>query len=82
VRADAPTIHGVTNMADVERIAPPVPTLPPPVGRNIGSGRRQRPPAGPPTRRGPAEDDQSDNDKSGGNDQSGDQPPEHIDEYV
>jgi hypothetical protein len=23
-------------MADVERIAPPVPTLPPPIGRNIG----------------------------------------------
>ena len=37
-------------MADVERIAPPVPTLPPPVGRNIGSGRRQRPPLEPPRR--------------------------------
>lgn len=64
-------------MADVERIAPPVPTLPPPVGRNIGSGRRQRPPLEPPTRRAPADDD-----KPGGNDKSGDQNPEHIDEYV
>ena len=44
-------------MADVERIAPPVPTLPPPVGRNVGSGRRQRPPLEPPTRRAPPPDD-------------------------
>jgi hypothetical protein len=63
-------------MADVERIAPPVPTLPPPVGRNIGSGRRQRPPLEPPTRRAPPDDDKQSSDKSG------DQPPEHIDEYV
>ena len=63
-------------MADVERIAPPVPTLPPPVGRNIGSGRRQRPPLEPPTRREPADDDKPSHDKSR------DQPPEHIDEYV
>ena len=60
-------------MADVERIAPPVPTLPPPVGRNIGSGRRQRPPLEPPPRRAPADDD----DKP-----ERDHPPEHIDEYV
>ena len=60
-------------MADVERIAPPVPTLPPPVGRNIGSGRRQRPPVEPPVRRKPTpDDDQSERDH----------PPEHIDEYV
>jgi hypothetical protein len=59
-------------MADVERIVPPVPTLPPPVGRNIGSGRRQRPPREPPPRRAPADDDKSERD----------QPPEHIDEYV
>ena len=44
-------------MADVERIAPPVPTLPPPVGRNVGSGRRQRPPLEPPPRRSPADAD-------------------------
>jgi hypothetical protein len=30
-------------MADVERIAPPVPTLPPPVGRNVGSNKRRKP---------------------------------------
>jgi hypothetical protein len=59
-------------MADVERIAPPVPTLPPPIGRNIGSGRRQRPPLEPPARRPPAE----------GNEAPPDQPPDHIDEYV
>jgi hypothetical protein len=60
-------------MADVERIAPTVPTLPSPVGRNIGSGRRQRAPLEPPSRRAPApRDDQSDRDH----------PPEHIDEYV
>lgn len=60
-------------MADVERIAPPVPTLPPPVGRNVGSGRRQRPPLEPPPRRSPADDvDKPERDH----------PPEHIDEYV
>jgi hypothetical protein len=60
-------------MADVERIAPPVPTLPSPVGRNIGSGRRQRPPLEPPTRRTPTPGDEP---------SKRDQPPEHIDEYV
>ena len=34
-------------MADVERIAPPVPTLPPPVGRNVGSRQRRAPRGGP-----------------------------------
>ena len=62
-------------MADVERIAPPVPTLPPPVGRNVGSGRRQRPPLEPPPRRAPADDDKPAMPIR-------DQPPEHIDEYV
>ena len=58
-------------MADVERITPPVPTLPSPVGRNVGSGRRQRPPPERPARRAPSEADKP-------------QPnsPEHIDEYV
>jgi hypothetical protein len=60
-------------MADVERIAPPVPTLPPPVGRNVGSGRRQRAPLDPPPQRVPPPNDE----KSERND-----PPEHIDEYV
>jgi hypothetical protein len=60
-------------MADVERIAPPVPTLPPPVGRNIGSGRRQRPPHEPPPRRDPAPGDEH---------PERDRPTEHIDEYV
>jgi hypothetical protein len=59
-------------MADVERIAPPVPTLPAPVGRNIGSGRRQRQPLEPPTRRSPTDGDKVERDH----------PPEHIDEYV
>ena len=60
-------------MADVERIAPPVPTTPPPVGRNIGSGRRQRPPRNPPPPRAPVD---------GNADSHRDHPPEHIDEYV
>ena len=59
-------------MADIERIAPPVPALPSPVGRNIGSGRRKRPPLEPPVRRPPPEGDETPRD----------QPPEHIDEYV
>ena len=60
-------------MADVERIAPTVPTLPSPVGRNVGSGRRQRAPLEPPPRRAPVPaDDQSERVP----------PPEHIDEYV
>ena len=59
-------------MADVERIAPPVPTLPSPVGRNVGSGRRQRPPPDRPARRAP----------SGGDETQPSSPPEHIDEYV
>jgi hypothetical protein len=61
-------------MADIDRIAPPVPTLPPPVGRNVGSGRRQRPPLQPPARRSPDDDDAGKTEP--------DQPPEHIDEYV
>jgi hypothetical protein len=61
-------------MADVERIAPPVPTLPPPVGRNIGSGRRQRPPLDPPSRRTPPAQDDDRAERS--------DPSEHIDEYV
>jgi hypothetical protein len=59
-------------MADVERIAPPVPTLPPPVGRNIGSDRRQRRPLEPPPQRAPVDGGKTERD----------QPPEHIDEYV
>ncbi len=59
-------------MADVERIAPPVPTLPSPVGRTIGSGRRQRPPLEPPARRRPAESDETPPNPT----------PDHIDEYV
>lgn len=61
-------------MTDVERIAPPVPTLPPPVGRNIGSGRRQRAPLERPQRR---KSPDADDDQSQRND-----PTEHIDEYV
>jgi hypothetical protein len=58
-------------MADIERIAPPVPTLPPPVGRNIGNGRRQRREPERPGR--PPPDDGKTHPE---------QPPEHIDEYV
>jgi hypothetical protein len=58
-------------MADVERIAPPVPTLPPPVGRSVGSGNRRRAPRAP-TPRPPATEDEKPRDP----------PPDHIDEYV
>jgi hypothetical protein len=58
-------------MADLERIAPPVPTLPTPIGRNVGSKRRRpserepKPePEPPPTQ--PSRKPESD----------------HIDEYV
>ena len=61
-------------MADLERIAPPVPTLPTPVGRNVSSRRRP-----PPERRPPS-----------GKSESGTSTPapshpsttDHIDEYV
>lgn len=59
-------------MADVDRIAPPVPTLPSPVGRNVGSGRRRHPPPDRPARRAPSEDGKT----------PPNSPPEHIDEYV
>ena len=59
-------------MADVDRIAPPIPTLPPPVGRNVGrggaSGRRS-------SRRRSARRPDADNPHAT-------TPPEHIDEYV
>ena len=58
-------------MADVERIAPPVPTLPPPVGRSVGDRRRQRPSRDPKPQPKPADDETR-----------RDQPPDHIDEYV
>jgi hypothetical protein len=56
-------------MADVERIAPPVPTLPPPVGRSVGEKSQRRAPREPPARREPAKTQR-------------DPPSEHIDEYV
>lgn len=58
-------------MADVERITPPVPTLPPPVGRGVGARRGQRPSRQPPAERKPADERKDDRDS-----------PEHIDEYV
>jgi hypothetical protein len=54
-------------MADVERITPPLPTLPP-VGR--GTGGRSRTPEPP---RKPPRPERKRNP---------DQPPDHIDEYV
>ena len=59
-------------MADLERITPPVPTLPSPIGRNVGSGRRKRPPLETPARRRPSDDEQP----------QPTPPSEHIDEYV
>ena len=62
-------------MADVDRIAPPTPTLPPPVGRNVGK-RRQTPRGG--TDKGSGTDPKprpdSDTPTPG--------PTDHIDEYV
>jgi hypothetical protein len=61
-------------MADVERIAPPVPTLPSPIGRGVGSRRRQapQPQRQPPSPPQVPESDQQDSDPS----------PAHINEYV
>jgi hypothetical protein len=60
------------NVADLERIAPAVPTLPTPIGRNVGSKRRA--PEREPRPRSPADAD------------AGSAPPkpesDHIDEYV
>jgi hypothetical protein len=63
-------------MADVERIAPPVPTLPPPVGRGVGTRRQPRPSRNTPTERPPAERTPADERKDDRD------APEHIDEYV
>jgi hypothetical protein len=58
-------------MADLERIAPPVPTLPTPIGRNVGSKRRRpserdhKPEPEPPPAEAPRRPE-----------------PDHIDEYV
>jgi hypothetical protein len=57
-------------MADVERIVPPVPTLPAPVGRRVDTHRRQR--SRPPPRARQDEQPRAPTD----------QRPEHIDEYV
>jgi hypothetical protein len=60
-------------MADVERIAPPVPALPAPVGRRVDTQRRRQPRPKPPERHDPQAPD------------AGDAPPrspDHIDEYV
>jgi hypothetical protein len=61
-------------MADLERIAPPLPTLPTPIGRNVGSQRR-RPPEREPERRsvpGTVAEPSSPRNPE----------PDHIDEYV
>jgi hypothetical protein len=62
-------------MAEIERITPPLPTLPTPVGRNVGSKRRRTPrdggePGGKPRADVPAEPNPDS------------EPIEHIDEYV
>lgn len=59
-------------MSDVERIVPPIPTLPPPVGRNVGD-RRRRP------------DEHRERSRRGGDSPPGSpdrNPPDHIDEYA
>ena len=58
-------------MADVDRISPPVPTLPPPVGRNVGSKQRRAPRD---RRRQPPEQSPEQTDRKPDTD--------HIDEYV
>ena len=59
-------------MADVERITPPVPTLPAPIGRGVGSRRRQSP-----------RQDRKPQPKPEVPETTGsDQQPDHIDEYV
>jgi hypothetical protein len=59
-------------MADVDRIVPPVPTLPPPIGRGVGSKQRRA----PRDRRPPA-------DRSDAPPQTDRKPDtDHIDEYV
>ena len=60
-------------MADIERIAPPTPTLPAPIGRGIGSKRR----APPREQRAPDSEHNVDSPSPDtGN------PTDHIDEYV
>jgi hypothetical protein len=60
-------------MADIERIAPPVPTLPAPIGRGIG-GKRRAPP-----REEPAPNSEHNADAPAADPVS---PTDHIDEYV
>ena len=60
-------------MADIERIAPPVPTLPAPIGRGIGSKRRA------PPREAPAPDSEHNVDAPP---DDAVVPTDHIDEYV
>jgi hypothetical protein len=59
-------------MGDVDRIAPPIPTLPPPTGRNVGGQRRRTP-----ERDGLAREHEP---PSGP--QSPETPSDHIDEYA
>jgi hypothetical protein len=61
-------------MADLERIAPLVPTLPTPVGRNVGSQRRRPPEREPHPRPAPGSAPESSSHRKPESD--------HIDEYV
>jgi hypothetical protein len=60
-------------MEEIDRIAPPVPPLPSPVGRNVGSKRQQTP------RDGGRQKQDSEPPES---DPKPSNPSEHIDEYV
>jgi hypothetical protein len=59
-------------MADLERITPPVPTLPTPIGRNV-SNRRRKPESDPKSRPEP---------EPGSGPQPNRPESDHIDEYV
>jgi hypothetical protein len=62
-------------MADVERIAPTIPTLPAPIGRGVGSQRRRAPRQERPSQPEPEREQHPEN----GNEQP---TTDHIDEYV
>ena len=66
-------------MADIERITPPLPTLPSPVGRNVGSKRRRTPRDGGEPGDRPGDRPGSDLPAERNNEPD---PIEHIDEYV
>ncbi len=61
-------------MAEVDRIAPPVPTLPAPIGRGVGSRRRRD--------ERPSRRDQQEPPHTDAENPTSPNTPDHIDEYV